>query len=61
MKPRDVSFREILVRNLTGLKSCYVLDAATGAANTTRILSSKLEASIVSIDVDREVAKTFIK
>jgi ubiquinone/menaquinone biosynthesis C-methylase UbiE len=33
------------------------LDAATGDANTTKMLSSKLEASIISVDFDREVAE----
>jgi ubiquinone/menaquinone biosynthesis C-methylase UbiE len=57
LKHRDVGFREILARELTGLKLRYVLDAATGGANMTKMLSSKLEASIISIDVDREVAE----
>jgi ubiquinone/menaquinone biosynthesis C-methylase UbiE len=33
------------------------LDAATGGANMTKLLSNKLEASIISVDVDREVAE----
>jgi len=52
----DVSFREILVRNLRGLKSCHALDAAAEAANMTKMPSSNLEASIISIDIDKEVA-----
>jgi ubiquinone/menaquinone biosynthesis C-methylase UbiE len=55
----------VLVRKLASLKSCLILDAATGVGGMTKILSDNLNASIISVDLDREVFqdvnKTFEK
>lgn len=46
-----------MVKRLADLKSCYILDAATGGANMAKMLSSNLNAYIISVDIDREVAE----
>lgn len=51
----DSNYREVVVKKLSSLKSCYVLDAATGAGGMTRLLCDNLNASIISVDSDREV------
>ena len=46
-----------MAKRLADLKSCYILDAATGGANMAKMLSSNLNAYIISVDIDREVAE----
>lgn len=54
MKRANVNYREVLVKRLAVLKSCYILDAGTGAGAMTKVLSDHLNVSIVSVD-DRRV------
>lgn len=44
-----------MTKELKGLKSCRVLDAGTGAGNMTKVLSDNLKASIVSVDLNKQV------
>jgi ubiquinone/menaquinone biosynthesis C-methylase UbiE len=50
-----VNYRNTLVKRLANLRSCYVLDAGTGAGTMTGALSANLKASIVSVDRNRRV------
>ena len=50
MGEEAVNYRNTLVKRLANLRSCYVLDAGTGAGTMTRVLSANLKASIVSVD-----------
>jgi len=55
LKEASSNYREVLVKKLVNLKSCYILDAATGAGGMTKFLCDNLNASIISVDLDREV------
>lgn len=55
MKGGLINYREALVGRLRVLKSCFVLDAGTGAGNLTKALSDGLDLSVVSIDMNKRV------
>lgn len=55
LKEANSSYRRGLVKKLIHLKSCYILDAATGAGGMTKLLCDNLDVSIISVDLDGEV------
>ncbi len=58
MSKGKTNYREVLAERLSNLKSCFLLDAGTGAGSMTKVLAKRLNVHVVSADVNRRVFPT---